>query len=101
MTGVVRAAARHPYIEGDRFLLARMVASEHRILLILYSATRVDGATGKGNLMIVLGVIVLIIGWITHISILYTVGSILLVVGLVLLLLGGVGRGIGGRRHYF
>jgi hypothetical protein len=51
--------------------------------------------------MIVLGVIVLIIGWLTHISILYTVGSILLVVGLVLLLLGAVGRGIGGRRHYF
>jgi hypothetical protein len=51
--------------------------------------------------MIVLGVIVLIVGWLTHISILYTVGSILLVVGLVLLLLGAVGRGIGGRRHYF
>ncbi|HZZ46098.1 MAG TPA: DUF6131 family protein [Pseudonocardia sp.] len=51
--------------------------------------------------MIVLGVIILIIGWLTHISILYTVGSILLVVGLVLLLLGAVGRGIGGRRHYF
>jgi hypothetical protein len=48
--------------------------------------------------MIVLGVIVLIIGWLTHISILYTVGSILLVVGLVLLLLGAVGRGVGGRR---
>jgi hypothetical protein len=51
--------------------------------------------------MIVLGVIILIIGWLTHISILYTIGSILLVVGLVLLLLGAVGRGIGGRRHYF
>jgi hypothetical protein len=51
--------------------------------------------------MIVLGVIVLIIGWLTHISILYTVGAILLVVGLVLLLLGAAGRGIGGRRHYF
>lgn len=51
--------------------------------------------------MIVLGVIVLIIGWLTHISILYTVGAILLVVGLVLLLLGAVGRGVGGRRHYF
>lgn len=51
--------------------------------------------------MIVLGVIILIIGWLTHISILYTVGSILLLVGLVLLLLGSVGRGIGGRRHYF
>jgi hypothetical protein len=51
--------------------------------------------------MIVLGVIILIIGWLTHISILYTVGSILVVVGLVLLLLGAVGRPLGGRRHWF
>jgi hypothetical protein len=51
--------------------------------------------------MIVLGVILLIIGWATGISILYTVGSILLVVGLVLLLLGSVGRPVGGRRWYF
>ncbi|HZZ49480.1 MAG TPA: DUF6131 family protein [Pseudonocardia sp.] len=51
--------------------------------------------------MIVLGVILLIIGWLTGISILYTVGAILLVVGLVLLLLGSVGRGIGGRRWYY
>ncbi|MDT7656915.1 MAG: hypothetical protein QOF38_1630 [Pseudonocardiales bacterium] len=51
--------------------------------------------------MIVLGVILLIIGWLTGISILYTVGSILLVVGLVLLLLGSVGRGVGGRRWYY
>jgi Family of unknown function (DUF6131) len=51
--------------------------------------------------MIGLGVILLIIGWLTGISILYTVGSILLVVGLVLLLLGSVGRGVGGRRWYY
>jgi hypothetical protein len=51
--------------------------------------------------MIVLGVILLIIGWLTGISILYTVGAILLVVGLVLLLLGSVGHGIGGRRWYY
>ncbi|WP_169736567.1 DUF6131 family protein [Pseudonocardia spinosispora] len=51
--------------------------------------------------MIVLGVILLLIGWLTGISILYTVGAILLVVGLVLLLLGSVGRGVGGRRWYF
>lgn len=51
--------------------------------------------------MIGLGVILLVIGWLTGISILYTVGSILLVVGLVLLLLGSVGRGVGGRRWYY
>jgi hypothetical protein len=51
--------------------------------------------------MVVLGVILLIIGWLTGISIIYTVGGILLVVGLVLLLLGSVGHGIGGRRWYY
>ncbi|HTF52237.1 MAG TPA: DUF6131 family protein [Pseudonocardia sp.] len=51
--------------------------------------------------MIVLGVILLIIGWLTGISILYTVGGILLVIGLILLLLGSVGRPVGGRRWYF
>ncbi|WP_245645142.1 DUF6131 family protein [Pseudonocardia acaciae] len=51
--------------------------------------------------MIVLGVILLVIGWLTGISILYTVGGILLVVGLVLLLLGSVGRPVAGRRWYF
>jgi hypothetical protein len=51
--------------------------------------------------MIFLGVILLVIGWVTGISILYTIGAILLVVGLLLLLLGSVGRGVGGRRWYF
>ncbi len=51
--------------------------------------------------MIVLGVILLILGYLLGISILYYVGGILLVVGLVLTLLGAVGRGVGGRKTYF
>ena len=51
--------------------------------------------------MIVLGVILLVIGWLTGISILYTVGGILLVVGLILLLLGHAGRPLAGRSHWF
>lgn len=51
--------------------------------------------------MIVLGVILLVIGWFTGISILYTVGAILLVVGLVLLLLGGIGHPVGGRNNWW
>lgn len=46
--------------------------------------------------MIVLGVVLLLIGWLTGIGVLYTVGMIALVVGLVLLLLGAVGHGPGG-----
>jgi Family of unknown function (DUF6131) len=51
--------------------------------------------------MIVLGVILLILGWILGISILWTIGIILIVVGAVLYLLGAAGRPIGPRRHYW
>jgi hypothetical protein len=50
--------------------------------------------------MIIFGVILLLIGWLTGIGILYTVGAILLVVGLIFLLLGGIGHPVGGRRWY-
>ncbi|HTK61251.1 MAG TPA: DUF6131 family protein [Pseudonocardia sp.] len=51
--------------------------------------------------MIVLGIILLVLGYVLHISILSTLGIILLVIGVVLMVLGAAGRGIGGRRHYF
>ena len=51
--------------------------------------------------MITLGVILLIIGFIAKIAILWTIGIILLVVGLVFVVLGGMGRAVGGRRHYY
>jgi hypothetical protein len=51
--------------------------------------------------MIVLGVILLILGWLLSINILWTIGIILIVIGAVLYLLGSVGRPIGPRRHYW
>jgi membrane-bound ClpP family serine protease len=51
--------------------------------------------------MIILGVILLVAGFILGMSILTTVGVILLVVGLVLLVAGRMGHAVGGRRHYF
>ncbi|MFD7258265.1 DUF6131 family protein [Streptomyces sp. NPDC059874] len=51
--------------------------------------------------MIVVGLILLIIGFVTGISILWTIGVILLVVGAVLWILGAVGHSVGGRRHYW
>ena len=51
--------------------------------------------------MIVLGLILLIIGFVAHIAIVWTLGIILIVVGVILALLGGMGRAIGGRRHYY
>ncbi|PBC40092.1 hypothetical protein CJ179_33985 [Rhodococcus sp. ACS1] len=51
--------------------------------------------------MIILGLILLVIGFVAHISILSTIGIILLVIGIILALLGGTGRAVGGRRHWF
>ena len=51
--------------------------------------------------MIVLGLILLIIGFIAKVAILWTIGIILVLVGLILIVLGSMGRAVGGRRHYF
>lgn len=50
--------------------------------------------------MIILGIALILVGWLTGVSVLYTIGAILAVLGLVLLLLGGVGVG-GVRRGGF
>jgi uncharacterized protein DUF6131 len=51
--------------------------------------------------VIIFGLILLLIGFVTGIAILWTIGVIVLVVGLVLWVLGATGRAVGGRRHYF
>jgi hypothetical protein len=51
--------------------------------------------------VIILGLILLLIGFITGIAFVWTVGMIVLVVGLVLWLLGAMGHAVGGRRHYY
>lgn len=51
--------------------------------------------------MIVLGIILLVVGWLIGIQILFTIGIILIVIGVILELLGAIGRPIGGRRHYY
>ena len=51
--------------------------------------------------MIVLGIILLVIGFVAKISILWTVGIILVIVGAVLALMGRSGRMVGNRKHWF
>jgi Family of unknown function (DUF6131) len=51
--------------------------------------------------MIVIGAVLLVLGFITGLAILETVGVLLLVIGLVLMLVGSVGRPVAGRRHYW
>jgi uncharacterized membrane protein HdeD (DUF308 family) len=58
-------------------------------------------ASPQGVPLIILGVILLIIGFIAHIAIVWTIGIIVVVAGLILALLGMTGHAIAGRRHYF
>ncbi|BBZ42975.1 DUF6131 family protein [Mycobacterium parmense] len=51
--------------------------------------------------MIILGIALLIAGFLLKISILWTIGIILVVIGAILAVLGSTGRAVGGRRHYF
>jgi hypothetical protein len=51
--------------------------------------------------MIILGLVLLIIGFLVKIAIVWTIGVVVLAVGLILVLLGSLGRGVGGRRHYW
>lgn len=59
------------------------------------------GATRRTAYVIVLGIILLIIGFVATIPILWTVGIILLIIGVILEVLGATGRAVGGRRHYY
>jgi uncharacterized membrane protein HdeD (DUF308 family) len=59
-----------------------------------------SSTSGEADL-IVLGIILLIIGFIAKVAILWTIGIILLVVGAALVILGSMGRAVGGRRHYY
>jgi len=51
--------------------------------------------------MIILGVILLIIGFVAKIAILWTIGIIVAVIGVILAVLGMAGHAVMGRRHYF
>jgi hypothetical protein len=55
----------------------------------------------KELVVIILGLILLVLGFVLNIPILWTLGIILLVVGAVLWLMGSSGRLVGGRRHYW
>lgn len=72
--------------------LGRPVSADDSKSLTI-AAERVD--------MIILGILLLILGFVLKIAILWTIGIIVLIVGLVLLLLGATGRAVGGRRHYW
>jgi hypothetical protein len=56
---------------------------------------------GGRGIRIILGLILLVLGFVAKIPILWSVGIVLLVIGAVLWILGSMGRAVGGRRHYW
>ncbi|TVZ84255.1 hypothetical protein FB157_121180 [Streptomyces sp. BK340] len=57
--------------------------------------------TDRRHIMVILGIILLIVGFLTGISILWTIGIILVVIGAVLWIMGSMGHALAGRRHYW
>ena len=51
--------------------------------------------------MIILGIVLLLLGFILSIPLLWTLGIIVIVIGAVLYVLGATGRAVGGRNHYW
>jgi fatty acid desaturase len=51
--------------------------------------------------VIVLGVILMLIGFLLAVPVLWVVGIVLVLVGAVLWIAGSVGHEVGGRRHYY
>lgn len=51
--------------------------------------------------MIVLGLILLVVGWLIGMGLLWQLGLVLVVIGIILELLGSTGRPIGPYRHYY
>ena len=51
--------------------------------------------------MIIFGLILLLIGFVTGIAFLWSIVIIVLIVGLVLWILGAMGHAVRGRRHFF
>ena len=90
----------HTYV-----LIRTYTAQSHRepssVMSACLSNHHLASIDGQGERMIILGIVLLLIGFIAKIAILWSIGIILLVVGLVLVVLGSVGRAVGGRRHYY
>ena len=54
-----------------------------------------------GHWVIILGIVLMLAGFLLGVPILWTIGIICLLLGLVLAVMGGMGRAVGGRSHYY
>jgi hypothetical protein len=51
--------------------------------------------------MIVVGAVLLILGFVFGVHLLWVLGIVLLVIGAVMWAMGSIGRPVAGRRHYY
>jgi hypothetical protein len=68
------------------------------------ATSTIDEAGGldvSGVSVVFIGVIIIVIGFVSKIVILWTIGIIAVVVGVILALLGTTKYAVGGRRHWF
>lgn len=57
--------------------------------------------SGERTDMIILGVILVVLGFVLNISILWWIGALLVLVGVVFWILGATGRAVAGRKYWF
>jgi len=51
--------------------------------------------------MIIVGALLMLVGFLIGVPLLWTLGVIVVTIGIVLWILGAMGHMVGGRRHYF
>lgn len=51
--------------------------------------------------MILLGILLLLLGFFLHIHLLWTIGIVVLIIGVILFIIGATGHPIAGRRYWF
>ncbi|NNN08065.1 MAG: hypothetical protein HKL85_02590 [Acidimicrobiaceae bacterium] len=51
--------------------------------------------------MVIIGAVLMLVGFLLGVPILWSVGVIVLIIGIVLWLMGTMGHMVGGRRHYY
>lgn len=51
--------------------------------------------------MVILGIVLLVLGYFFHVAPLTTLGIVLLVIGAILWILGSIGRPVAGRRYWY
>ena len=61
----------------------------------------VAGGGKRVTVVIVLGIVLLIIGFVAKIPVLWTIGIIIALIGVVFAVAGFAGREIAGRRHWY